>query len=187
MTLELKLGTLLAAGRVAVAAAALAFGLLQPARLAAGDTQPAPPQDNPEVEDVAMAAEDEAQGAEADDVEDDVEGDEEDLSEQWGIEVTSIRLTASDHMIDFRYRVLDAEKAKELFVRQNKPALIHQETGKVLMVPETAKVGPLRNSDTPKEGKIYWMFFGNGGKLVKHGDQVTVVIGEFRAEDLVVE
>lgn len=109
------------------------------------------------------------------------------LAERWGIEVTSIRLTANDHMIDFRYRVLDPEKAQELFVRQNKPALIHQETGRVLAVPETAKTGPLRNSNQPKQGKIYWMFFGNAGFLVQSGDEVTVVIGEFRAEDLVVE
>jgi hypothetical protein len=108
-------------------------------------------------------------------------------AEQWGVEVTSIRLTAHDHMIDFRYRILDPVKAKELFVRQNKPALIHQETGKVLAVPETAKVGPLRNSNQPQQGKIYWMFFGNAGNLVKRGDQVTVAIGDFRAEDLVVE
>lgn len=109
------------------------------------------------------------------------------LAERWGIEVTSIRLTANDHMIDFRYRVLDPAKAQELFVRQNKPALIHQETGKVLSVPETAKTGPLRNSNKPQQGKIYWMFFGNAGSLIKAGDMVTVVIGDFRVEDLVVE
>jgi len=109
------------------------------------------------------------------------------MAERWGIEVTSIRLTANDHMIDFRYRVLDPEKAADLFVRQTKPSLIHEKTGLVLAVPETAKIGPLRNSNPPKEGKIYWMFFGNAGDLVKVGDEVTVVIGEFRAEDLVVE
>jgi hypothetical protein len=110
-----------------------------------------------------------------------------DLAEQWGIEVTSIRLTANDHMIDYRYKVLDADKATDLFKRQIKPHLIHQETGKVLAVPETAKLGPLRNSNIPQEGKIYWMFFGNGGDLVQTGDKVTVVIGDFRVENLVVE
>jgi hypothetical protein len=110
-----------------------------------------------------------------------------DLAREWGIEVTSIRLTANDHMIDFRYRVVDAAKAEELFVRHNKPRLIHQESGRVLSVPETAKVGPLRNSNAPQEGKIYWMFFGNAGNLVKAGDPVTVAIGDFQAEDLVVE
>jgi hypothetical protein len=109
------------------------------------------------------------------------------LAEQWGIEITSIRLTANDHMIDYRYRVLDADKATDLFKRQIKPHLIQQRTGKVLAVPETAKLGPLRNSNIPQAGKIYWMFFGNAGNLVQSGDKVTVAIGDFRVEDLIVE
>ena len=111
----------------------------------------------------------------------------EQLAETWGIEVTSIRLSTHNHMIDYRYRVLDADKAADLFKRQIKPFLVHQESGKVLAVPETAKLGPLRNSNIPQEGKIYWMFFGNTGNLVEAGDKVTVVIGEFRVENLIVE
>jgi len=109
------------------------------------------------------------------------------ITERWGIEITSIRLSANGHMIDYRYRVVDAQKATDLFKRQIKPYLIHQRTERVLAVPETAKLGPLRNSNTPQEGRIYWMFFGNAGKLVKPGDAVTVVIGDFRAENLIVE
>ena len=109
------------------------------------------------------------------------------IEEQWGIEITSLRLTANGHMLDYRYRVVDAEKATDLFKRQIKPHLIHQPSGKVMAVPETAKLGPLRNSNIPQEGKIYWMFFGNAGKIVRAGDKVTVVIGEFRVEDIVVE
>jgi hypothetical protein len=112
---------------------------------------------------------------------------EESLAEKWGIEVTSIRMSAHGYMVDFRYRVLDEEKAKELFVRENKPYLIEQGSGKVLQVPNTAKVGPLRSSYKPQKGRIYWMFFGNRGGFVRQGSKVTVVIGEFRAEDLVVE
>jgi len=135
----------------------------------------AAPADQPAAETAAAAAEPVAQAEPVD------------LAAQWGVEVTSIRMTANDHMIDYRYRVLDADKATDLFKRQIKPKLIHQETGKVLAVPETAKLGPLRNSNTPQEGKIYWMFFGNAGNLVKAGDKVTVVIGEFRVENLIVE
>jgi hypothetical protein len=109
------------------------------------------------------------------------------LAETWGVEISSIRLTAHGHMIDYRYRVLDADKAAELFKRQIKPYLIHQASGKVLAVPDTAKLGPLRNSNTPQEGRIYWMFFSNARDLVQHGDQATVVIGDFRVENLVVE
>ena len=105
------------------------------------------------------------------------------LAEQWGIEITALRLTAEGHMIDFRYRVLDVEKAKPLHLRQVKPYLIHEASGKVLAVPNTAKVGALRNSNIPQKNRIYWMFFGNSG-LVKKGDKVSIVIGEFKAESL---
>jgi hypothetical protein len=109
------------------------------------------------------------------------------MEQDWGIKITSLRLTANDNMVDFRYRVLDAEKAGTLFARQNKPYLIDQASEKVLAVPNMAKVGPLRTSDNPQEGRIYWMFFGNTHKLVKAGSKVTVVIGDFKAENLIVE
>ncbi len=108
------------------------------------------------------------------------------LSDQWGIELTALRMTAAGHMIDFRYRVLDKEKAAPLHKRETKPYLVHQASGKVLAVPNTAKVGSLRNSYLPQEGRIYWMFFGNNG-VIKNGDKVSVVIGDFRADGLIVE
>lgn len=96
-------------------------------------------------------------------------------------------MSAAGHMIDFRYRVLDAKKAEPLFARENKPYLIDEASQKVLSVPQTAKVGPLRTTGDIKEGSIYWMFFGNIPGLVKSGSKVTVVIGDFRAENLVVQ
>jgi hypothetical protein len=109
------------------------------------------------------------------------------LSNKWGIELVAMRSTAAGHMVDFRYRVLDAEKAAPLFKRSTKPYLIHQASGKSLAVPNTAKLGSLRNSNTPQTGRIYWMFFGNHHKLVQKGDKVTVAIGDFRVEDIEVE
>jgi hypothetical protein len=109
------------------------------------------------------------------------------LAEKWGIDITGIHMSAHNYMVDFRYRVLDAEKAKALFDRQTKPYLIDQTSGKVLAVPNTAKLGPLRNSNQPKEGKIYWMFFGNRGGIVDTGSKVTVKIGDFEAKNLVIK
>jgi hypothetical protein len=109
------------------------------------------------------------------------------LKEKWGIEITTLSMTAGGHMIDFRFRVLDAEKAASLFTRENKPYLMDEASGQVLSVPRTAKIGPLRTSDPPKQGRIYWMFFGTVPGLVESGSQVTVVIGDFRAENLVVQ
>lgn len=113
--------------------------------------------------------------------------DAEALKERWGVEVLAVRRAAAGRMLDFRYRVVDATKAAPLFVRQTKPYLIHQRTGKALGVPETAKLGPLRNSNMPQAGRVYWMFFGNPGGFVRAGDKVTVAIGNFRVADLLVQ
>ena len=109
------------------------------------------------------------------------------LSEKWGIELVAMRSTAAGHMVDFRYRVLDAEKAAPLFVRKTKPYLIHQDSGKALAVPNTAKLGSLRNSNIPQQGRTYWMFFGNSHGVIQIGDKVTVAIGDFRATDIEVQ
>ncbi|MBN2319001.1 MAG: hypothetical protein JXR49_07985 [Acidobacteria bacterium] len=109
------------------------------------------------------------------------------MEEHWGIRITGIRLTASGFMLDFRYQVLDSKKAAPLFDRKTRPYLIHQETGAQFTVPNPPKTGPLRTSNEPQQGRVYWMFFGNPGKYVKPGDKVTVVIGAFKAESLIVE
>jgi len=105
---------------------------------------------------------------------------------QWGIEITRLHLSANGYMVDFRYRVLDPVKAAELFVRKNRPYLIEQKSGRVLAVPNIGKIGPLRTSNKPKKNKIYWMFFENIAGVVHPGSKVTVVIGNFRTENLVV-
>ncbi|HBI15365.1 MAG TPA: hypothetical protein DDY20_07610 [Desulfobulbaceae bacterium] len=120
-------------------------------------------------------------------VDSDTKRTETERAEQWGIEITSLHMSAGGHMVDLRYRVLDAEKAEPLFAPDNKPYLIDEASQKVLSVPQTAKVGPLRTSGDVKENRIYWMFFGNIPGLVKSGSRVTVVIGDFRAEHLIVQ
>ncbi|MDX9895088.1 MAG: hypothetical protein RBS34_06575 [Desulfofustis sp.] len=108
------------------------------------------------------------------------------MTAQWGIQVTAIHIAAAGNMVDLRYKVLDAEKAEALFSKKTKPYLVHQKTGKVLAVPRTAKVGPLMSSYHPKQGRTYWMYFGNQTKLIQPGDAVTVVIGDFKIENLIV-
>ncbi len=109
------------------------------------------------------------------------------MKRQWGVEVMFVRWAAAGYMLEFRYRVLDPEKAKALFERQTKPLLIHAETGAKLIVPTPAKTGALRNSNLPLADHTYWMFFANPGKFVKPGEQVSVEIGDFLANKLVVQ
>ncbi len=109
------------------------------------------------------------------------------LESQWGVKIVGIRRTAAGYMLDFRYRVTDPDKAAPLFVRKTKPYLIDQRTGARLVVPNPPKVGPLRTSDKPLKGRIYFIMFANPGKLIKPGQRVTIVIGKFRVQGLIVQ
>lgn len=106
----------------------------------------------------------------------------------WGIEVVALRRTAGGAMLDFRYRVIDPEKARPLLDRGSKAFLIDQASGRRMGVPDTPKIGPLRQTARePIAGRTYFVIFSNPGKLLGAGDRATVVIGDFRAEDIVVE
>jgi hypothetical protein len=109
------------------------------------------------------------------------------MKRQWGVEVVFVRQTSAGYMLEFRYKVLDADKAAPLFERQIKPVLTHVETGARMIVPTPAKTGALRNSNAPLAGHTYWMFFANPGKFVQPGEQVNIEIGEFLADRLVVQ
>ncbi len=105
----------------------------------------------------------------------------------WGIDSLRVKYTESGEMLRFSWRVLDPNKAALLNDKKAEPSLIDPEAGVQLVVPQMEKVGKLRQSSTPVAGMSYWMAFSNKGRLVKPGHRVIVVIGQFRADGLVVE
>jgi hypothetical protein len=105
----------------------------------------------------------------------------------WGIEAPRVKAVESGVIVRFSYRVLDAEKAKVLNDKKVEPLLICMEKGVRLVIPSLEKVGQLRQTSTPEAGKSYWMAFSNSGRLLKSGDRVDIVIGNFRAQGLEVE
>lgn len=109
------------------------------------------------------------------------------IAEEWGIEILGIRRTAANYMLDFRYRVLDAEKAKPIFRRKAIPYLVDQASGNKFAVPNPPKTGPLRTSNTPKVDRNYFTIFANPGQYIQAGSKVTIIIDDFRAENLVVQ
>lgn len=105
----------------------------------------------------------------------------------WGIKVESAMLSAGGYMVDFRFRVLDAAKAAKIFDRRIMPHMIDQATGAKFIVPNPPKVGQLRSGGNIKEDRIYFIFFANPSKYVKSGNKITVVIGKFKVQDIVVD
>jgi len=109
------------------------------------------------------------------------------LRRRWGIDDVHVRSTASGSVVRFSYRVVDAAKARILNDKNTNPYLIVNKTGAKLEVPTTEKIGKLRQTSTPEDGREYWMVFTNVGRALKPGDHVDIVIGGFRADELVVE
>ena len=106
---------------------------------------------------------------------------------RWGVGELRVKVAESGEIIRFDYRVLDPQKAATLNDKKAEPALFDAQAGVKLVVPQMEKVGKLRQSSTPKAGMNYWMAFSNPTLAVKRGDRVDVVIGSFRANNLVVE
>jgi hypothetical protein len=111
------------------------------------------------------------------------------LLEQWGVQVQGISRTAGGYMLDFRFRVLDADKALSLFDHRVKPYVVAEKSGLKLPVPAAAKVGAFRPTNRGKNirsDKTYYMIFANPDSYLKAGDKVSVIIGDFRVEHLTV-
>ncbi len=105
----------------------------------------------------------------------------------YGVDQMHVRWTASGSSLEFRYRVLDPDKAAVLQDKRMKPLLIDQKTGARLTVPMMEKIGELRQVSEPQPGREYWMIFSNPGKQVKPGSRVNIVVGPLYVSGLLVE
>ena len=105
----------------------------------------------------------------------------------WGVDSLTVRLAESGEVVRFSYRVVDPDKARALNDKKSEPSLIDPRARVSLVVPKMEKIGELRQTSTPEAGKSYWMAFSNKGRPVRKGDRVDVVIGQFRAQGLVVD
>lgn len=109
------------------------------------------------------------------------------LRDKWGVEILGIQATATGYILDFRYRVVDAEKAAPLLDRRIKPYIIVEKDDARLEVPVTNKLGALRQTTKHvKANRNYFVLFSNPARHVKSGDRVTIVIGDFVVENLAV-
>jgi hypothetical protein len=100
-----------------------------------------------------------------------------DLAEDWGIEPVHIRVTAGGYMIEFRYKILDTQKALIMSDRQYYPHLQSLKSRARLSVTYGPTVGVLKsNRKFIKEGKHYSAIFSNEGQHLLPGDKVKIEI-----------
>jgi hypothetical protein len=110
-----------------------------------------------------------------------------DFEKSFGIKIVSLRPTAGGQMLDLRFQVIDSEKAKTVLDKNKKAYLLDEKTGKTLPVPIT-KAGSMRQTTLkPEAGRIYFMLFSNPGRMVKEGGSVSLLIGDFKKNGIVVD
>lgn len=105
----------------------------------------------------------------------------------WGVEIMGLRRVASGYMLRLNFRVIDPAKAKPLFDKTTRPYVIDTASGAHLAVPAMENIGELRQTGTPVAGRNYFMVFGNPGRLVQPGAQVSIVLGNLRVDGFSVD
>jgi hypothetical protein len=107
------------------------------------------------------------------------------LEEKWGVRIVGVRLTANSYMIDFRYKVIDIEKASPLMDRNAKPYLLDEANSAKVSATDSS-VGALRSKGSVAN-RNYFIIFTNPGGAIKRGSKVTIISGDFKVEHLIVE
>ena len=125
------------------------------------------------------------------------------LEGEWGIRVASVGLTMAGGAVDFRYTVVDAEKALLLSQGMASAYVIDQATGtKISMTPPTIK-GPAAAHSSARmarqgggfppspnrlaAGRTNSLLLPNPAGLLKSGSIITVVVGDIQTQNVRVE
>ena len=125
------------------------------------------------------------------------------LEGEWGIRVASVGLTMAGGAVDFRYTVVDAEKALLLSQGMTSAYVIDQATGtKISMTPPPMK-GPAAAHSSARmarqgggfppspnrlaAGRTNSLLLPNPAGLLKSGSIITVVVGDIQTQNVRVE
>jgi hypothetical protein len=103
------------------------------------------------------------------------------IEQQWGVRVTQIGVTADGGMVDFRYIVLDPDKALALQTDVTKlPVMVAEDSGTVV---NSATL--MAHKHTLNPGETYFFLYRNTNGAIKSGTPVTVKFGDLALEHFV--
>lgn len=99
-----------------------------------------------------------------------------------GVRVTLLGVTAQGGMIEFRYQVLDPDKAGLLLHDAAKrPVLVAEDTGATLAMLSR----PHNHKADLKAGGTYYFLMANTRNAIRDGTPVTIVVDDVRLEHVV--
>lgn len=103
------------------------------------------------------------------------------MAARYGIKVTLIAVTAAGGLIDFRYQVVDPDKANAVIHDINLyPKLVVEKTGATLALRSL----PHSHGAKLELGGTYFFMFANAHNAIHAGSLLTMVIGGARLEHI---
>lgn len=104
------------------------------------------------------------------------------LEARYGLKVTRIAVTGGGGLVELRFTVLDAEKAKLLLRdQQSTPRLVAEDSGHTLYAPQQSSWRNVR----VQQGAQCFVLFPNVRTAVKSGTRVALAFGALRVEPVV--
>jgi len=103
------------------------------------------------------------------------------IEDQYGIRITMIGVTAGGGALDFRFQVVDPDKASVYLhgPTEELPLLIAEDSGARIEAPVH------QHTMTYQYGIVYYMLYGNPNGVVQPGSKVTAVFGDLRLRHIV--
>jgi hypothetical protein len=105
------------------------------------------------------------------------------IEERFGVRFTGLHLVARHGLVDLRYRVLDAGKAKNFgHYTETSPLIIAEDSGKTVEV----TIMGLHNHRV-ETGRTYYVLYRNTADALDPGSLVTIQIGDLSLEHVPVQ
>jgi hypothetical protein len=101
------------------------------------------------------------------------------IEAEWGIRPVMVALTAANGMIDFRFQILDVDKATNMHAKLESLPYFITADGKKIALSEL--MGHHPNFEV---GRTYYILYPNLQNTIKPNTLVTVVIGNLKLENV---
>ncbi len=106
------------------------------------------------------------------------------LAARYGVDVDLIAVTAANGLVEFRYVVVDPDKATRLLHETElAPTLVEEDTGATIRM----SAPPHKHGGELRLGGSYFFLMANANNALHEGSVVTLVMGDTRVEHITVQ
>jgi hypothetical protein len=104
------------------------------------------------------------------------------FEEKWGIHISHIAVVADGGLIDFRFQVIDPDKASPVMEVETRPHLYVESTGQ-----EVSSLYHIMHNHAIQAGESHYLIFNNENGAIRSGTSVSVVLGDMRLEHIIAQ